>query len=160
MQGKENQTYSIYDIFDYNINESISQQPDMPTVPVFKQLWYGFGRVESLYQITHIALAHSVPSAGYNTVVFAPKLKAEHKENKGARFIAREIVSRYLHRMGFQTTVNENLDKTTMPDMNVSVPLNASDNLRRMRVFGPYMMFDKNHMLTQNALSPRVVRTR
>ena len=160
MEMEDGPIYSARTVCDYNINENMVQQPDMPEPGLFKQLWYGIGRVEALYQINHTATARAVKQGTYNTVVFVPKITKEFKSDKHARILARDHVQQNLKRLGFSTEIDKYHDENGAPNINVYVPLNTMRNACRMRIFGPYMMFDKQYVLTPDALTSKIMRTR
>ena len=159
MEMEDGPLYSADTVCDETINENMVQQPDMPAVPWFKQLWYGLGRVEALYQINHIAIARTHQYTYSAEVVFEPKLKSELKHIADAHIMARARIEKYLKKMGFETKVNT-IDDAKQPDSSVRIQLNNDKNLQRMRIFGPYIMFDRNYMLTDKALNPVLARQR
>ena len=160
MEFEDRPVYSCYGVCDYNINESIVQQPDIPEPSTLKQLWYGFGRLEALYQVNHTSIARAVNHGQYNEVVFSPKVISVFQNDTYACKFARDHVEQNLKRLGFQTLVNRCLDTGNYPDVCVRVPLNTKRNINLMRIFGPYMMFDKTKMLTSSALSQRKSKTK
>lgn len=160
MEIEDGPVYSCYLVCDYNINESAISQPDMPEPSFFKKIWYGFGRLEALYQINHTAIARAIRQGNYNDIVFSPKLKPEFVADAIARKFAREHVEKNLKRLGFLTFVNKSQDTGQCPDTNVHVPLNTVRNINRMRIFGPFMMFDKKFVLSSAALSQRKFKTK
>ena len=96
MEMEDGPLYSADTVCDETINENMVQQPDMPAVPWFKQLWYGLGRVEALYQINHIAIARTHQYTYSAEVVFEPKLKSELKHIADAHIMARARIEKYL----------------------------------------------------------------
>lgn len=160
MEMEDRPLYSADTVCDENINEDMVRQPDMPTVPFFKRLWYAFGRVEALYQINHIATARALQSPYSAEVVFEPKLKSDLMHVSEARIMARARVQKYLNTMGFETIVNTNCDVMPIPDTQVHVLLSNKKNMECMRVFGPYILFDRNHMLNPAVLNQNTKRQR
>ncbi len=160
MEHSEGPAYSARLVLDYVINEAVVSQPNLPEVSFLKRIWHGIGRVEALYQINHTSMARATLQPYYNEVTFIPKLKPEYHNDAIARIVAREHVSNNLRKMGFHTTFDKYSDNTRYPNMMVRVPLNSTHNIRQMRVFGPYMMFDKEYMLNQAVLEPILVRKR
>ena len=152
--------YSARTVCDYNINEKNVLQPNMPEPTFLKSLWYGFGRVEALYQIIHTTTARAIKRDKSNEVVFRPKLKDEFCANKTACLVARDHVEQNLKRLGFKTKVYKAMDYASCPSTSVRVPLDNLHNICRMRIFGPYLLFEKPFVLTQAALSYKKSKTK
>ena len=49
--------YSMDQFCDYTTDRFNTAQPDMPEPSFVKRLWYGVGRIESLYQINNTTVA-------------------------------------------------------------------------------------------------------
>ena len=160
MEMDDGVTYSANIVFDYKINTEQVEQPVLPEPSMLKQLWYGFGRLEALYQVNHTATARATNQGRYNEIVFTPNIIKELNNNPNARIVARNHVARNLKRLGFKTIVDNKNDHASQPDMRVHVPLNVLRNLCRMRIFGPYLLFEKPFVLTQAALSCKKSKTK
>lgn len=160
MEMEDGPIYSARTVCDYNINEKNVQQPDIPEPTFLKSLWYGFGRIEALYQIIHTANARAIKHGKTNEIVFRPKIKSDFSTDVHAQIVARNHVEQNLKRLGFKTRVNTDLDYSKTPSQTVHVPLDNLHNISRMRIFGPYMLFEKPFVLTQGALSYKKSKTK
>ena len=160
MEHSEGPLYSAGLVLDYKINEPTVAQPDLPETSIFKRIWHGLGRVEALCQINHTSTARATRQPYYNEVRFVPKLKPEYHTDAIARILAREHINTNLKKMGFHTTFDASADKTRLPHMFVTVPLNSIHNIRKMRVFGPYILFDKEYVLNPIVLTGQNSRKR
>ena len=160
MEHSEGPLYSASLVLDYKINEQTVAQPALPEAHVFKRMWHGLGRLESLYQINHTSTARATRQVYYNEVRFVPKLKPEYHTDAVARILARDHINTNLRKMGFHTTFDASADKTNLPCVSVCVPLNSIHNIRKMRVFGPYILFDKEYVLNPIVLTGQNIRKR
>ena len=146
---------------DYRTDRYNTAQPDMPEPSFVKRLWYGFGRIESLYQINNITVAE-LQYGAFNKpeVVFTPDICRWFSTVPDIRIFVRNHVEKHLRILGFETIANTTKDKYGTPDISVVVPLNTKRNINRMRIFGPYMMFYTGKMLTSSALSQIKTKTK
>ena len=142
-------------ICDYNIDKNVVQKPQMPHVSWLKRLWYASTHMNSIAQIQHTTCASY--GSVTNSVAFVPKLKTQYLGIRDARLEARNFVENCLSDLGFETKVNTSDDYTTMPNLKIVVSLKKENNLKLMRVFGPYFMFKKQHLLT---MKPFVIKNR
>ena len=158
----KNEEYSMDQFCDYTTDRFNTAQPDMPAPSFVKQLWYGIGRIESLYQINNTTVAELQNGAyGSPEVVFTPYLNLGwFRNDRDVRIFARNHAEKHLRILGFETIVNTATDKSRLPDISVVVPLNTKRNINRMRIFGPYMLFDKRKMLTSAVLSQMESKTK
>ncbi len=146
--------YSMDQFCDYTTDRFNTAQPDMPEPSFVKRLWYGVGRIESLYQINNTTVAELQYGAyGKPEVVFTPDIYRWFSTFPEVRIFVRNHVEKHLRILGFETIANTTKDKYGTPDISVVVPLNTKRNINRMRIFGPYMMFYTRKMLTPAVLS-------
>lgn len=142
---------SLYHTFDRKFNIKNMHQPPLPEAPLILAILYGLGHDDQLAELNKFAHAKVISRVHYNEVVFYPNIKPEYSARPDVRKFARETIWYLLRDMGF---VLDNSYRAVGPQapICIHVPLNIPGNLRRMRVFGPYMMFDKKYMLNRSIL--------
>lgn len=148
MEIEDGPVFSVRTYCDYHINEDLVANPDIPEPPVFKRIWYGVGREDYLDELCHVSTAESHCGVFNQDIIFTPKIMPIFHTDSHARIVCRNHVNTNLKKLGFQTRVNAAGDKSRFPDMRVFVSLVNHRNSRLMRIYGPYLMFDKKHMLT------------
>ena len=159
MELEDLSIFSLYRAFDREYNLKNMQQPQMPAPSVVKGILYGIGRDQALQELIEIAHAKVVSRLYYNEVIFTPNIKPVYSARPDVRKFARDTVSDLLRDLGFVLDNSYGLSTSPVP-ICVHVSMNVPKNVRLMRVFGPYMMFDKRYMLTQTMFSPRRTKVR
>ena len=142
---------SLYHALDTEYNIKHAQQPTMPEPSLLKGLLYGVGRDDALQELNKFAHAKAVSHLHYNEIIFYPNIKPQYSARPDVRNFARDTVYYLLRDLGFVLDNSCGLGASQIP-ICVHIPLNVQKNVRLMRVFGPYMMFDKKYILTQSAL--------
>lgn len=159
MEFEDLSIVSMYHAFDTDYNIKNMQQPSLSRPSALKVLLYGMGRAEPLNELNKYAHAKLVKRLHYNEVIFTPNIKPEYSARPDVRRFARDTVRYCLRDLGFIPDNTCDVACGVVP-ICVHVPLNVPANVRRMGVFGPYMMFDKRYMLTTHALSKTTFKTR
>ena len=150
---------SMYHALDTEYNIKNMQQPVMPAPSWLKGVFYGVGRDVALKELNKFAHAKVVSRVHYNEVIFVPNIKPQYSARPDVRKFSRDTVSYLLRDLGFILDNTCGLGKASV-SICIHVPLNVPKNMRLMRIFGPYMMFDKRYMLTDAALSLKKTKMR
>lgn len=142
---------SMYHALDTDYNIKNTKQSPMPKASSLQELVYGIGRADALAELNKLAHAKVVSHLHHNEVIFTPNIKPAYAARPDVRKFARDTVRYLLLDLGF---VVDNVceERGGITPICTHVPLNVGKNKRRMRVFGPYMMFDARYMLSKPAL--------
>lgn len=143
---------SLHHSFDYDINFKTKTQPTMREPSWITKAIYGRNAEPVMKELSKIAHAQAISRLYYNEVVFIPNIKPEYSARPDVRKFAHDTVRDLLLDLGFKVA-ETNVQGAKIVPICVHVPLNNKNNIRRMRIFGPYFMFDKKYMLTNSVLS-------
>ena len=160
MEHMDGPAYSGRYVCEYATNKNTVSKPKLTPAPFFNRIWYKIGCDDALEQINNTTTIRAIRKLCGNDIVFIPNIKPEFYADSTARIVARDYVEDAVRKMGFIPTLNHAGDMSNFPDIRVRVSLKTPSNLRRIRVLGAYMMFDKQYMLTDAVLYKNTIRTR